>query len=227
MVWAQLGATIASSVFGNKAAKKARKAQEAAAQQAEQALVESTGAALQQVQPYQQAGQSAIKAMLGMQGLPGGTPFDITQDPSYQFRLNQSMGALEKSAAARGGLLSGNFGNQALKLAGDYASTEYSNIYNRLNNIVNFGLQGAIQAANIHSQYGANKANILTGKGAAQASGYVAQGNVLSSMAQELGAIDWGSIGKGGMSTGSVAGTTKDPSKLIGIAKNTNPISVY
>lgn len=220
MIGAELGAMIASSLVGSRSARKARKAQEAAAQQADQALVESTQGALRNLEPYQQAGQSALKAMLGMQGLPGGTKFDITQDPSYQFRLNQSMGALERSAAARGGLLSGSFGNQALKLAGEYASTEYSNIYNRLSNIVNYGLQGAIQAANITHQLGAQRADIITGRGAATASGYVAQGNVLSSAIQGLGSLDWSSIGKGGGTISSIVGTNNNPNKLIGIAKN-------
>jgi len=65
------------------------------------------------------------------------TPFQAptgaseSNDPGYQFRLNQGMDALQNSAAARGDLLSGNFAQGAEQLGQDYASNEYGNVYNR------------------------------------------------------------------------------------------------
>ena len=55
----------------------------------------------------------------------------IYSDPSYQFRLNQGLGALEASAAARGVLRSGGTLQGVQDYAQDYASQEYQNIYNR------------------------------------------------------------------------------------------------
>ena len=59
------------------------------------------------------------------------TMADFQADPSYQFRMDQGMKALQNSAAAKGGLLGGN----TLKGIQDYsqglASTEYGNAYNR------------------------------------------------------------------------------------------------
>ena len=55
----------------------------------------------------------------------------IYSDPSYQFRLNQGLGALESSAAARGVLRSGGTLKGVQDYAQDYASQEYNNIYNR------------------------------------------------------------------------------------------------
>jgi hypothetical protein len=52
-------------------------------------------------------------------------------DPGYQFRLNQGEQALQNSAAARGGLLSGNTGEALQQYGQDYASNEYGNVYNR------------------------------------------------------------------------------------------------
>lgn len=56
---------------------------------------------------------------------------DLTQDPSFQFRLKEGQKALERGAAARGTLLTGG----TLKDLGDYsqglASTEYANVDER------------------------------------------------------------------------------------------------
>jgi hypothetical protein len=79
-------------------------------------------------------------------GMPGGfgslaqgfnekfaAPTDVTEqnDPGYQFRLTQGDKAIQNSAAARGGLLSGG----TAKALSDYnqssASGEYGNVYNR------------------------------------------------------------------------------------------------
>jgi hypothetical protein len=60
-------------------------------------------------------------------------PTDVTQqnDPGYKFRLSQGLGALENSAAARGGLLSGNTAQAEQQFGQDYASNEYNNVYQR------------------------------------------------------------------------------------------------
>ena len=64
----------------------------------------------------------------------GGTEFDpnsVQTDPGYAFREKQGMNAIQNSAMAKGGLLSGN----TLKATQDYgqnlASQEYDNAYNR------------------------------------------------------------------------------------------------
>lgn len=56
---------------------------------------------------------------------------DVTQDPSYQFRLNQGINALDKSAASKGMLLSGAQQKAINNYAQDTASQEYSNAYQR------------------------------------------------------------------------------------------------
>jgi hypothetical protein len=71
-----------------------------------------------------------------MQGYSGGpfqAPTGVTEanDPGYQFRLAQGQTALQNSAAARGGLLSGGTADQLTNFAQQDASNEYSNVYNR------------------------------------------------------------------------------------------------
>lgn len=82
----------------------------------------------QYLDPYAQQGQQALGLMAGLNQ----EKFTFNQDdPSYQFRLQEGLKALEKSAAAKGGLLSGG----ALKATNNYAqnvaSTEYGNAFNR------------------------------------------------------------------------------------------------
>jgi hypothetical protein len=60
--------------------------------------------------------------------------FDVDQfkaDPGYAFRLSEGQKALERSAAARGGLLSGGAGKNLLRFGQEMGSQEYTNAFNR------------------------------------------------------------------------------------------------
>ena len=104
---------------------------------------------------------------------------DIKQDPSYQFRLQEGADALERSAAARGGLLTGATAKAMERYAQDYASTEYANAYQR-------SLGEYQQAYNIFNQNQANQYNRLAGMaglgqtaaGQLASSGQYAAGNI-------------------------------------------------
>lgn len=113
---------------------------------------------------------------------------DLENDPGYQFRLNQGNQALDRSAAARGGLYSGNQLRALGRYNQDFASTEFTNAFNRdrtdRNNIFNMlsGVAGTGQAStNLVGQQGMNfgqqAGNNAIGAGNARASGYLAQGN--------------------------------------------------
>jgi hypothetical protein len=60
-------------------------------------------------------------------------PTNVTEqnDPGFQTRLAEGQKALERSAAARGGVLSGGTAKAENQQAQDYASNEYGNVYNR------------------------------------------------------------------------------------------------
>lgn len=61
------------------------------------------------------------------------SPTGVTEqnDPGYQFRLQQGQQALQNSAAARGGLLSGGTAKALTDYNQNAASGEYGNVYNR------------------------------------------------------------------------------------------------
>lgn len=86
-------------------------------------------------QPWLAAGQNALARMQGGEyGLPAAFQFDPNQvqyDPGYAFRLEEGQKALERSAAARGGLLSGATGKNLLRYGQQMGSQEYQNAYNR------------------------------------------------------------------------------------------------
>jgi hypothetical protein len=56
---------------------------------------------------------------------------DFQTDPGYAFRLSEGMKALDRTAASRGGLLSGATLKGAQRYGSDLASQEYGNAYNR------------------------------------------------------------------------------------------------
>lgn len=74
------------------------------------------------------------------------TAADIYNDPSYQFRLSQGLGALEASAAARGNLKTGGHLKDFQNYAQDYASQEWQNAFNRSKEAQDFNYRGAYDA---------------------------------------------------------------------------------
>ena len=131
------------------------------------------------------------------------TPSDLTTDPSYQWRLDQGMKNLQASAAARGGLMTG----QNLKDITDYSqgagSQEYQNAYNRYmsqqdalyqrlaglagigtnaTQSANTALQGSANTMGQNTMTGAGaSSNYLTSGAAAQAAGQVGSANAIGS----------------------------------------------
>jgi hypothetical protein len=108
-------------------------------------------------------------------------PTNVTEqnDPGYMFRLQQGQKLLENSAAARGGLLSGNTAQDLSKFGQDYASNEYGNVYQR-------ALGEYQQRYNVFQQNQSNLFNRLaalsgfgqTGTGQLNSAGSFAAGNV-------------------------------------------------
>ena len=125
--------------------------------------------------------------------------YTFQADPGYQFRFDEGNRALERGAAARGGLLSGGFARKAIRYAQDYTSNEYQNVYNRIAAIAGFRTSAASNGTNIVFGTGQGVGNALTNAGEARASGYVAQGNAwANSINQITGAWGSGMFGNGG-----------------------------
>jgi hypothetical protein len=61
----------------------------------------------------------------------GTEQFNFQADPGYGFRMSEGLKALERSAAARGGLMSGGAGKALQRYGQDLASQEYGNAFQR------------------------------------------------------------------------------------------------
>jgi len=148
---------------------------------------------------WQQAYLDSPQESQGGQGAAPGTALTaaelVQQDPSYQFRFAEGQRALERSAAANGGLLSGGFGRALTRYGQDYASTEYANIYNRIANIAGLGQVGVSQGSQAALHAGAQGGQALENQGYYAASGYAARGNAWGNALEQIAEIDWSQLG--------------------------------
>lgn len=81
--------------------------------------------------PFYDAGVNALPDLVNASKYTNFGMGQFTADPGYGFRLSEGQKALERSAAARGGLLSGGTGKALQRFGQDYGSQEYTNAFNR------------------------------------------------------------------------------------------------
>lgn len=85
-------------------------------------------------EPWRQAGTNALAKMQTDYGnMPAAFTGQVNlgQDPGYAFRLSEGQKALDRSAAARGGMISGGALKAAQRFGQEMGSQEYQNAYNR------------------------------------------------------------------------------------------------
>lgn len=172
-----------------------REAQRAAELQAlasEQAGQQFTQAA----EPWRQQGLSALTAQNQLMGLGGENPEEqlaaLINSPGYQFRLDQGNQAINRSAAAKGMLNSGNVLAELARYGQGMASTEYGN---RLSQLGNLSTQGMGQANRI----GENEGNSTIGAANARASGITGRLSALSTDPNFANTTNsWGNVLKQG-----------------------------
>ena len=107
--------------------------------------------------------------------------------PDYQFTLGQGQQALERSAAARGGLFSGNTGAALQQYGQGLASTQIGNYTNRLASLAGLGQTSVQNTGQIGFNTGQGVANNLIDAGNARASGIVGQGNAFGDALGTIG----------------------------------------
>jgi hypothetical protein len=200
--------SVGSAAIGSRGAKKAAQAQERASAEAQQVQRDIFERQTELAEPFRQAGitsQNELMRLLGIGGdktaadygmlARGYRPEDLSMDPGYAFRLAEGTKALERGAAARGGLLSGRTLMGTQRFGQELASQEYMNAFNRaqaqlgtrlgtLGSLYGAGQAAAEQVSGAAGQMGANVGNLMMGAGQARASGYLGQANAL---AQALG----------------------------------------
>ena len=210
--------TVAGGYMASQASKSAANTQAAAADRATAAQQEALAQQMELQKPFTTAGTTAVNQLSAMTQ-PGGaatkefaySPFSYQTDPGYAFRLKEGMNAMNATAAARGGLISGNALKAGQVYGQEMGSQEYNNAFNRYlqnyanaqntfqlnrNNLLdplkfltNIGQAGASnQAANVGS-FGNSQAANTIGAANAQAAGQVGSANAINTaIGQGIGA---------------------------------------
>ena len=195
---AVVGGAVIGGVASNRAAKKGANAQSQAAQMASDTELQMYNQSREDQMPWLNQGKTSLNQLAGLMA-PGKqltrnfSMADFRADPGYRFRLREGMRGVENSAAARGGLLSGN----TLKALANYnqqaASNEYMNSYNRFNNdnstlfnrlaaLANTGQTTANSLGALGSNTAQSIGSNAMAAGNARASGYAGQANALNGL---------------------------------------------
>lgn len=182
--WAA-GAALVSGAMASNATQNAANTTANAANQATALQKQQYQDSVARQKPFYDAGVNALgQYQAGIQ--PGGaltrgfTMADYQADPGYAFRLSEGLKGLDQTAAARGGLLSGNALRGAQQYGQNLASQEYQNAYNRyvgeqgtqrnaLANLAGIGQTTANTMGNTGSAYASNVGNIVQNQAVNQA----------------------------------------------------------
>jgi hypothetical protein len=185
------GAVVGSSLIGASAAKGAASTQAAAADRAAELQNQQFQQTRQDQMPWLKAGEQALNKLIPMTDYTKFGMDQFTQDPGYAFRLSEGQKALDRSAAARGGLISGAALKAATRYGQDMGSQEYQNAFNRyqiernaqlapLQSLAGVGQTTAQQLGQAGQNYATNAGNMITGGAAANAAGQVGAANALT-----------------------------------------------
>ena len=191
---------VVGGLLGGKAAKSAANTQAASADRATELQREMYEKNIELNAPFREAGLSAQNKLLDYLGLSAGaggkyakdfSMADFEQDPGYAFRMSEGLKGLDRTAAARGGMLSGAALRGATRYGQDMASQEYTNAFNRyqtnranqlnpLQSLMGAGQTAAGQVANAGQNYANQAGQNYMNAGNARASGYVGSANAWS-----------------------------------------------
>jgi hypothetical protein len=191
MPWMIPAAIAGSAIIGGYAANKAADTQAGATKRAADLQYKQYREDVARQKPFYDVGVNALPELVKASKY---TPFSMQtfqQDPGYAFRLKEGQKRLERSAAARGGLISG----AALKAATEYGqemgSQEYTNAFNRyqaertarlnpLQSLTGMGQTTAQQIGSAGRSMASNVGEAIGSGAAARASGYVGTANALT-----------------------------------------------
>ena len=185
-------AVAGSALLGASASRSAASTQASAANRAADLQMQQFERQVELQEPWRQAGITALNKLTPL--ATEYTPFGMQQfqqDPGYAFRMQEGMKALERSAAARGGLLSGGMLKGAQRYGQDLASQEYMNAFNRyqaernaqlnpLQSLAGVGQTATNQLGQAGQTMAGNVGQALGAAAQARASGYIGGANALS-----------------------------------------------
>ena len=183
-------AVVGSSLIGASSSRSAANTQAAAADRAAELQREQFERQVELQAPFREAG---VRALPELEAASRYTPFGMSQfqaDPGYAFRLSEGQKALDRSAAARGGLISGGALKAAQRFGQEMGSQEYTNAFNRyqternarlnpLQSLAGMSQTATNQLGAAGQAYATGAGEALGAAGQARASGYMGVANAI------------------------------------------------
>lgn len=129
-----------------------------------------------------QLGNEAIDKLRSM--FLGGDMSAVTNDPGYQFGLDQGIRAVDSSAISNGRLFSGATGKALARYGTDYATTKTNDVTQRLLAIAGIGNQGITTSANAGANNAGLVANVNMANASNRGSAYLTGANAINNGVQ-------------------------------------------
>jgi len=197
-MWQSMLGSLGGGILGAWGSRKAGKAHGKAVKKAISYMQMEINRLRTELAPYRDLGVFGANEL---RALLGAGPGEFEEDPGYQFRLGEGTKALERGAAARGGLLSGAQGKALTRFGQELGTQEYQNFLNRYYQklqsyepAIGYGLQ----ASQIGTAGMGSVPELLAHKGAVQGAYMQSAVNALPSGFQGM----MGGMGGGGMGGG-------------------------
>lgn len=165
--------------------------------------------------PWLDAGRNALSQIAE---LNAGDFSSFRESPDYQFALTQGLQGLDRSAAARGGLLAGGHSADVMEYASGLASQNYNNYKNGLYSIAGLGQTTASGLGSLGMGMANSIGNLNMANADAQRQSAYAKADANSQLAGGLAGLATGINWGGGQ-------TTPDTSFASGFGNNTGWLS--
>lgn len=189
----------------------AKDAARASGRATDQAIAEQQAARQQNqtnIQPFLDLGGSAIGRLMQLQN---GDTSAFTNDPGYQFSLDQALESVRNRGAAGGNFGGGGTTSDLLRVATGLAGQQYGDYFNRQFNLAGLGQNAAAGAGSAALSTASNIGNLLTTNAQNQGNAAINSANAWSNFGSQLGQLGgyasgggFGSFNFGGGSPGGV-----------------------
>ena len=171
-----LGGSVLSSGIGALGSYAASRAQQRSGQQGIDALMSMYNQNRADLEPWRTAGVGALGNLVNLT-TPGRQLDTAMLDPGYAFRQAEGEKAIDRAASARGRYYAPATMQALDRYNQNYATNEFSNVYNRNANLAGLGQVGTTAGVAAGANMAKTQSELLGSMGNARASGYMGMAN--------------------------------------------------
>lgn len=194
---AALGGLVISGVAADQQADAAKDAARASERGTNAAIAEQRDARnqyQQNIQPFLNLSGSAVGRLMQLQN---GDTSAFTNDPGYQFSLDQALESVRNRGAAGGNFGGGGTTSDLLRVATGLAGQQYGDYWNRQFNLAGLGQNAAAGAGSAALSTASNIGNLLTANAQNQGNAAINSANAWSNFGSQLGQLGGYAAGGG------------------------------